>query len=240
LTGGYAETMTDFPDWQTFANAQSDNIMGAYSQVLMPGPHSTTVLPCLSWSSLILVVSPSAGAAKVKVTHFADLAATQPIDSDTWAVNSTTALIVRTPLRGKFVRIDITVTSAGNLTAITWANFLSATSDRVSFPVGQQNVSDFAHSLAANATALYTVGEIAAGQALFFINPHDTAGKLLALITATDELGNSGQLVAFFGQPTTYVQQLIVVPDVILQVEIVNTDGAAAHVYDFSFTIPPQ
>lgn len=232
--------MTDYPDWQTFSNAQSDNIFPAYSQVLAPGAHSTAVLPCLSWSSLILIVSPSAGAAQVKVTHFADLAATQPIDSDTWQVNATTALIVRTPLRGKFVRIDLTVTSPGNLTAVSWANFLSATSDRVSFPVGGQNVSDFSHSLAANATALYTVGEIAAGQALFFFNPHDTAGKLRVSVHATDELGNSGQLVAYFGLPTTSVQQLIVVPDLILQVEVDNTDSAGAHVYDFSFTIPPQ
>lgn len=232
--------MTDFPDWQTFANAQSANLFPSTTQTLTPGLHTGTVQPALSWSSAIIIISPSAGAAQVQITHFADAAGAIPIDSDKWPVNAATKLVVRTPLRGPYIRIDITVTSAGSLTASTWSNFLSASSERISFPVSQQNVSNFAKSLAANGSDTYNIGEICAGHALFFFNPRDAAGKLLVSLHAVDELGNSGQLIGFFGQPTTSVQQLIVVPDLILQVEIDNTDGAAAHTYDFSLTIPPQ
>lgn len=232
--------MTDYPDWQTFPNAQSDNLFAAYSQNLTPGLHSTPVLPALSWSSLIVIVDPSAGAAQVTVNHFADLAGTQPIDSDTWPVNAATQLVVRTPLRGKYVRIDINVTSAGSLTAITWANYLSATSDRISFPVSNQNLSDFARAAAASADITYNIGEITAGTALFYFKPYDAAGKLSAVIHAVDELGNPGNLIADFGHPTAIVQQLITVPDVIIQVEVQNTDTTTAHTYDFSLTIPPQ
>ena len=232
--------MTDFPDWQQFPNAQSDNVFASFKQTLAPGTHSTPITPALSWSSIMIICQPSAGAGQVQINHFADLAGTEQIDSDNWSVNASTALVVRTPLRGKYIRLDLIVTSAGNMTADTWANFLSATSDRISFPVSTQNVSDFDHSLAASGTATYNTGEIAAGFALFYLKPYDATGKLNAVIHAVDELGNPGQLIADFGAPTATVQQLIVVPDKIIQVEIDNTDAAAAHTYDFSLTIPPQ
>jgi hypothetical protein len=232
--------VTDYPDFQTFPNAQSDNVFAGFAQVLAPGVHLGAVLPALSWSSLMVIVSPTAGACRVTVNHFADLAATQEIDSDTWPANAATTLIVRTPLRGKYVRIDIDVTSAGNLTTESWANFLSASSDRISFPVSHQNLSDFNRALAANGIANYNTGEIAAGMALFYFKPYDAGGSLAVVLHAVDELGNSGQLIADFGKPTAIVQQLITVPDMIIQAEITNTSTTTAHTYDFSFTIPPQ
>lgn len=232
--------MTDYPDWQSFPNAQSDNLFPGFTQTLTPGVHPGTVLPALSWSSVIIIASPTAGAAKLTITHYADAAGTQAIDSDTWSINATTRIVVRTPLRGKYVRIDYNVTSAGNLTVENWANFLSASSDRVSFPVSSQNISDFDHVLAATGDITYNIGEICAGNALFYFKPYDTTGKLAVVIHSVDELGVTGELIADFGKPTALVQQLITVPDVILQVEVVNTDGAASHTYDFSLTIPPQ
>ncbi|MGH9622523.1 MAG: hypothetical protein ACRD45_22800 [Bryobacteraceae bacterium] len=232
--------MTDYPDWQSYPNAQSDNLFASVTQTLAPGLHSTDVLPAINWSSIMIICQPSAGAGQVQINHYADAAATMQIDSDTWPVNAGTVVIVRSPLRGKFVRIDITVTSAGDMTATTWSNFLSATSDRISFPVSQQNVSNFDATLAASGTNTYSPGEIAAGMALFYFKPYDATAKLYASIHAVDELGNPGQLIADFGKPAATVQQLITVPDLILQVEIDNTDAAASHSYDFSLTIPPQ
>lgn len=240
MRGIYTNQMTDFPDWQTFPNAQSDNLFASYTQILAPGLHSTGVIAALSWSSIMIAVSPSAGAAQVMITHFADVGATQPIDSDSWPVNATSALRIRSPLRGKYVRIDILVTSPGNLTAATWANFLSASSDRISFPVSNQNLSDFARVAAASADLKYTGGEIAAGTALFYFKPYDASGALAVVLHSVDELGNPSTLIADFGKPTAIVQQLITVPDYILQVEVQNTSATAPHTFDFSLNVPPQ
>ena len=232
--------MTDFPDWQQFPNAQSDNLFSAFSATLAPGTYPTAMIPALSWSSIMIAVGASAGAGQIKLNHFADAAGTQQIDSDTWPFNAATALRVRSPLRGKYVRLDIIVTSAGNLTGQFWANFLSASSERISFPVGSQNLSDFNHTLAASATKTYTIGEIVGGQAFFYIKPYDASGKLNVFMYVVDELGNSGQLICDFGSPTAIIRQQLAVPDKIIQVEIDNTDGAASHTYDFSLTVPPQ
>lgn len=230
----------DYPDWQSFPNAQSANVFPAFTQTLAPGLHSTAVLPAANWSSIVIIASPSAGAGQVQINYFADAAGTQQIDADSWPVNASTRLVVRTPLRGPFIRLDITVTSAGNMTLESWANFLSASSERISFPVSQQNISDFGVTLAHSTSNFYEIGEISAGLALFYLKPYDNSGKLAAQIHAVDENGNPGQLIADFGTPTATVQQLIVVPDLLLQVEIDNTDTTTSHKYDVSLTIPPQ
>jgi hypothetical protein len=231
--------MTDFPDWQAFPNAQSDNLFVTFNATITPGTVSTPVLPALSWSSIMIAVSASAGAGQIQLNHFADAAGTMQIDSDNWPFNATTALRVRSPLRGKFVRIDVIVTSAVDLVGEFWANFLSASSDRISFPVGQQNLSEFNHSLAAGASATYDIGEIVGGWAFFYIKPYDNTGALNVAAFVVDELGNPGQLVADFGAPLAIVSQIIALPDKIVRVEIDNT-GGVAHSYDFSLTAPPQ
>jgi hypothetical protein len=232
--------MTDYPDWQTFPNAQSDNLFATFNATIPPGTVSTAVLPALSWSSIMIAVSASAGAGQIQLNHFADAAATQQIDSDNWPFNANTGLRVRSPLRGKYVRIDIIITSAVDLVGEFWANFLSASSDRISFPVSQQNLSDFDRTLAANGSATYDIGEIVGGQAFFYVKPYDATGKLAVAMFVVDELGNPGQLICDFGQPTAIVRQQLAIPDQIVRVEVDNKDGAASHAYDFSLTVPPQ
>lgn len=240
VPGSYTQSMTDFPDWQSFPNAQSGNLFSPFNATLPPGTYDSGLIPAQSWSSVMIAVSASAGAGVITITHYADPLATQLIDSDSWPVNATTALRVRTPLRGTYINLNITVTSAGNMTANFWANFLSASSDRISFPVGSQNISDFNKTLAALASVTYDIGEIVGGQAFFYIKPYDATGKLAVAMFVVSEIGVSGQLIADFGNPTAIIRQQLAIPDKIVRVQVSNTDGAASHTFDFSLTVPPQ
>lgn len=239
MPAAYTRSMTDYPDWQTFPNAQTGNLFNPFSATLPPGTYDSGLIPALSWSSIMIICGASAGGATITITHYGNAAATQIIDSDTWPINATTRLVVRSPLRGTFINLNITVTSAVNLVGEFWANFLSASSERISFPVSQQNLSDFNRTLAAGATATYNIGEIVGGQAYFYIKPYDAAGALNPFIICVDENGNPGQLVTNFGNPTAILRESLAIPDKIVQVNITNT-GAAAHTYDFSLTVPPQ
>lgn len=232
--------MSDAPDWQGFPNAQSDNLFLAFAATIPPGEVATGVIPALSWSSIIIIIGATAGACQVTIVHWGDAAGTEAIDSDTWPVNATTRLVVRSPLRGKFVQIFINVTSAGDMTGTFWANFLSASSDRISFPVSQQNLSDFGKVLAAGASQTYDIGEICAGHAQWYFKPYDASGSLAVSVFSVTELGADAQLIADFGNPTALIREVIVVPDLIIRVGVDNTDGAASHTYDFSLTVPPQ
>ena len=55
----------NYPDGQTAATAQNGNYFTAVSQTLAPGTTTGTVKPCGSFSSLSLVIVPTAGTAKV-------------------------------------------------------------------------------------------------------------------------------------------------------------------------------
>ena len=239
IPGVYTKTMADYPDWQNFPTAQSDNLFPAANQVLPPGTYKTPVTPAVNWSSVTVLAHPVQGAGQVTIAHYADPAAAQPVGSDTWPVNSTTGLVVQTPLRARYVQVTLTVTSAGNMTAMTWAALASAAADRISFPVGRQTATDLGRALAANGAATYTLGQICAGPALFYFKPADAAGKLTVTIREVDELGNLVGPVADFGAPTSLVQQTIVIPDKIMRVTVTNTDAAGPHTYDLALTVPP-
>lgn len=240
MAGVYTDRMTDYQDWQSFPTTQSGNLFAAWQQTLPPGPTTTGVLPAVNWSSVSLMLSPSAGAAFTKINHCADPAGAQVVGADLWRVRPGTNLVVRTPLRGKYVRIDIHVTSPGNFTAITWATLMSAASDRITFPVAAQTLADTGKALAANGTAVYDIPAITAGLGYLYFKPADTTAKLSVLVHTIDELGNPLQPVADLGTPGALTQQLITVPDQIVEVKVTNTDPAAPHTYDFSLTVPPQ
>src|SRR5690348_4905847 len=130
--------MNDYPDWQQFPTAMGGNLFPAVAQDLTPGAHPTPVVPVTSYSSLSVVISPTAGAGTLTVSHWADPAGTVSAESDTWRYRPGAALVMRTPLRAAYVSLTLTVTSPGNLTASTWASLLASASDRVSYPVTAQ------------------------------------------------------------------------------------------------------
>lgn len=232
--------MSDYPDWQTAASTQSGNVFAAFTQTLAPGNHQGVITPVYSWASLNMIVVPTAGAAKVTVSHFADQAGTQPIGSDTWDTNTATSLTVRVPLRGPYVRVDINVTSAGNLTAETWGTFQTQPADRVSFPISGQLVFEASNTLAASASKTYVVPRMAAGRSNWSFVPFDNAGALNPYIQAVDELGTLICRIADRANPTVNDNAILELPDQILQVVVVNESSTAAHSYGFCLAIAPQ
>lgn len=232
--------MTDYPDWQASASTQSGNVFPAFSQVLAPGAHPGVITPVFSWESLAMTVVPSAGAAKVSVSHYADLAGTQLVGADTWTVNATTSLTVRVPLRGPYAQLSVTVTSAGNLTAKTWGAYQTPAADRISFPVAGQIIFEADHVLPASTSKTYVFPQICAGSANWSFVPFDTTGKLNPFVQIVDELGTVIARVSDRGNPVTIDNALLQVPDSIVQVVVTNEDGAATHEYGFSLIVPPQ
>lgn len=232
--------MTDYPDWQVSASAQSGNQWPAVTQVLAPGPHVTPIVSVVSWESCGMTIVPSAGAGKVSIIHYADLAGTQVIGTDTWSVNATTSLTVRVPLRGPYAQLRINVTSAGNLTAETWSVYQTQAANQISFPVEGQIIFEATNTLAALASKTYVMPQIAAGAANWCFIPFDATGMLGTYVQAVDELGTILVRVSSLGNPVGVTNLNPQVPDLILQVIVTNTDAGAPHTYGFSFIVPPH
>lgn len=232
--------MTDYPDWQASPSTQSGNVFPSFTQTLTPGNHPGVITPVISWASLSLIIKATTGAAKVSVTHYADLAGTNVIGTDTWSVNSTAPLTVRVPLRGSYAQLSVNVTSAGNFTATTWGTYQTAAADRISFPVGAQQVFIPFTAAPVNSTTTYTMPAISAGRAMWSFVPQDSTGKLQVYLQTVDELANFLGIFSDRGNPVSIDNAVLEVPDALIQIVVVNQDLAATHSYALSLMVPPQ
>jgi hypothetical protein len=231
---------TGHPDYQSFVSTQSPNLFGATVASYASGFHGSTIIPVANWSSVHVTVMPSAGAGRVEVLHFADLAGTQLIGQDTWDVTTTTALDVVTPLRGPYLQVAISNTGVPTLTVFQFANMLSGFVDRISFPIGTQVAAKLARTLPANTTDIFSTAFLCKGNAQLMFAPFDNTGKLLVFVLGVDELGNPQETIANLGNPTTPQNVPIQLPDHIINVHVVNQDLAAGHEYDCSVICPAQ
>ena len=232
--------MSDYPDWQTFPTAMAGNLFPAASQTLPPGDHVTGPLPVTSFSSLSIVILPTAGACQVIVSHWADAAGTISTEVDTFRARVGGALVVRLPLRSAYVSIDIKVTSVAALVASTWATLLNSASDRVSFPVPGQQAGVDNTTMAGGQTDQWRMPAVVAGNATLAFLPGNTLAKITCEVFTEDELGNVMYHLMFPVAPVNGIMQPLSLPGEIVLIQIVNTDAATAHSYGVSLVCPPQ
>ncbi len=228
------------PDYQNFAITKSDNLFSSFTTVIPPGTVNTAIIPVTSWSSLALNMRCSTGQAKITVTHFADLAGTLIIGSDTWFLRTTCKLNVITPLRGPFVQITTQVTGGVNLTVLQFCAFLSAPAQRISFPVGFQSAGVNVRALPASSSDFWNLPTICAGNASLIFAPSDALAKLHVRVGAFDETGTLLFYVADFGFPAALINQSLQIPDVTIALEIDNIDAGGPHSYGSTLMVPPQ
>jgi len=231
--------MSDYPDWQQFPTAMGGNLFPAVAQDLTPGAHATPVVPVTSYSSLSVVILPTAGAGQLTVSHWADPAGTVSAETDTWRYRPGAALVMRTPLRAAYVSLTLTVTSPGNLTASTWASLLASGSDRVSYPVTGQvaNIDD--RPLPGGAVDQWRMPAVVGGAAMLAFAPADALGKLQVEVYVTDELDNEMYMVMFPVAPAAPLMQPLQLPGEITVVQVTNTDPATPHTYGVTLLCPP-
>lgn len=231
--------MTDYPDWQTFPVAMGTNLFTSPSGPIPPGTYPTAVIPVTSFSSLSVVIVPTAGAGTLTVNHWADAAGTISTESDTFRFRVGGALVVRTPLRSGYVSLTLAVTSPGNLTGSYWATLLASASEHVTFPVTGQQAGVDNTTIAAGATDQWRLPAICGGEALLSFLPGNTLSKLTVEVITEDELGNEMYHLMFPVAPAAGINQLLVLPGEVVVVQVVNTDGAAAHSYGVSLVCGP-
>jgi hypothetical protein len=237
---GYPKFMTDYPDWQTFPNAMGVNLFPAVSQILAPGDHPTAVIPVTSYSSLSVVILPSAGAGRLTVSHWADAAGTVSAETDVFRFRPGAALVMRTPLRSAYVSLKIHASGAVNLVASTWATLLASTSNGISFPITGQQAGVDNTVLAGGATDQWRLPAVVAGNAMLAFLPGNTLGVVTVEVFVTDELDVEMYEVMFPSAPKALFMQPLQLPGEITIVQVVNTDGANAHSYGVSLICPPQ
>lgn len=229
------------PDYQGFAATTGPNYFPALNQVLNPGHNIGPVVPVTSWGSLLISVSPTAGFGILTVNHSLDAAGTQIVSTDQWAITPQHQPIIRTPLRGLYVSIDIQVNSGGAMPAQTYATLQSGTAERISYPVATQEVDQEARVLAAGGVDTFQFNRVVAGFGWLYFFQSDGAHNNLTL--TLDAMTSSGALnfhVFRIDSTALPLNQLLLIPDFIIQVKIANNDAVNPHTYDYTFFVPEQ
>lgn len=233
--------ITGHPDFQAIVQASSGNLFGAFTTAFPVGVTNGPVIPVANWASLFFAIGPITGAGKIIVNHYADQAGAHLIGSDSWPANTSFNPVVSSPLRGQFVQLSFNNTSGAPMTCSTYATLQSVAQDRISFPIGTQQVFIRNRVIPASGTDHYFMFRPCCGRAFYMLTDQGAGGFLFTNIDVVDELGN---LLSRFYEPglaSPRINTLLEVPDTgQVRVEIDNSDAANPHTYDMSLIVPNQ
>lgn len=226
--------MPGFPDYQAYAVWRSSNLLNAYHQVLSQGDNLSGVQSMSQWRSAQVRVrgdSATTGNALVTLSWYDDTNKSHNLGSDDWPVNLATALDVLVPAKGPYCELNIHVVSAATFTAATQLVGTNIGSDKISYPNSENFINETGVTVAAGTNSDDVLPFVYGGLASVNFVPSDTAGKLTFIIGRYNGDGTFDDQVHNYGQPTAPVNDLIVLPDAICGIHVINTDGAAPHTF---------
>lgn len=225
------------PDFQGNLPWKSSNLFTGPNQVFPVGLTNTPVFASLSFSALQIKFVAPGGQGHLKVHWFADAAGAFEVGQDAWPFNNSWFLLVSLPTEAPFFSIHVTNNGAASFTSICWAMLTNEPVTRPTYPVAQSVLYGNSVSVPASGTVTGKLGRYAKGRGHLHLNPNDGAGKLNALIQATDETGTVTGTILRALNFVSIVDQDFPHPDDMLQLVIVNTDAAAAHVLDYALFV---
>lgn len=223
--------MPGSPDFLKYAQWQSANLVGTYTSVLSVGANPSGVFPSAAWSGAAFRVKPSIGHGSVVLEWWTDAGQTTQIRADSWAVNTSCGLEVRMPTFGPFVSANIMVTSTSAMTALTSLFLVNNAGPEIEYPITQSAIHVSGKSVALSTTDTQTAPWIRKGLASLSYTPGDNSGKLQPTVCVLNADGTLNYPVMSIGAPVALFNQLLVVPDDLLALRVVNTDATAAHTY---------
>lgn len=228
------------PDWQDFAITQGGNLFGAASQNLPAGITDTPVFATGNFGSIQVLCVASTGFGQLSMISSADKAGVQQFAIDTLLLRDAGVVQPRFPVRGPFVKLRINNTAGVAGTFLTWAQLQSTATPTLTFPVTSAITDDVNHSLAASASIRYDLVVMKPGLANLMLNPRDGTAHLALDVIATDETGTQTFFIGRYAAQATPINTQIVLPARPVSVIVTNTDGAAAHAFDFALVCPPS
>lgn len=231
--------MPGFPDWQAYAVWRSSNLLTAYHQVLSQGDNLSGVQGMSQWRSAQVRVrgdSATTGNALVTLSWYDDTNKSHNLGSDDWPVNLGTSLDVIVPAKGPYCELNIHVVSAATFTGSTQLAGTNIGMDRISYPNSENFINETGTSVAAGTNSDLVLPFVYGGLASVNFVPSDTAGKLTFIIGRYNGDGTFDDQVHNYGQPTAPVNDLIVLPDSICGIHVINTDGVSAHTFGARLT----
>lgn len=228
-----------YPDFQTFPQWSSGNLLASSNVNQAPGSVAGPVIPVSQWAAVHLRVLPSAGQAKLTINWWQDLAGTNGAGSITFNVRNGTGVSVVIPNEAQFMQLTINNTGAVNFVARATLFGVNAHAGKVVYPIVSNEVNVLNETIPLSGSAKHPLGWVQPGPVWLNINPADGTGKLQFFLTLEDEAGNTiGNLTGPLTPTADFNEQLLTVPE-ILSLHVFNLDGVNPHTYSATLLIAP-
>lgn len=223
-----------YPDDQAFTNATGPPIADNPAFSLVTGSPFTAAGFITNFQSARVRVVPSGTTigATCTISYFADATLADLLGTYTWIIAPTGGLAAIVPTLGPYVQITVsTVSAVANNTAIQLTPMTAPCASVRYLAVGNDAVA-LNVSIAASGNAVITTPFVAEGPGYWYFNPRDNAAKLNAVMWDLSENGSRvSQLDQVQGAVAATNRPLMGAPR-LLQLQVTNTDAAAAHSFD--------
>ena len=228
------------PDWQTIVQSQTLNLFAALQPTYGTGNTDTPVIPTGNYGSIQCLCQATGAGMQLSVHTYTDAAGVNEFAVDTLLLRQGGVVQPRFPIRGPFIRLRIFNNSGGSAAALTWAQLVSTATPTMTFPITSAIAGENSRNLAASGTLTYALVVMKPGLANFHFKPADATGKLNVSVFTTDEFSNPVLDIATFTGLVAEVNTQLVLPARPVSMQVINTDGAAAHTYSISLICPPS
>lgn len=147
-----------------------------------------------------------------------------------WTTAVTAADLV-VPLLSPYLKIDVQTALGGSGDVIVQATPINVPVARPTYQGGQNYIAQAITAVPLSTTASLFQATVQPGLAWFMFEPQDATGKLTVEIAIGAGVPSANNKVFHLAGATAEIDRLVVLPDVPVQVNIINTDGTAAHSY---------
>lgn len=170
-------------------------------------------------------------AAGVTVTlrWWTDSTKTIQIAQVTWILQQNQVMSVIVPALTNFAELDITTTDVAGGACTTAVAPTNTPVTNYEYQVVNNIISNFNFSVAASAVLVFPMPFIASGKGQFFFQDVNASGKLSFEIGIAGLTGGIIGGLVFNPAPVTQAYGELILPDRPVVLEVINTDGVAAH-----------
>lgn len=218
------------PDWQTYPNWRGLPLIQE-NTVFPNGPTERGPFSVNNYQSALINVESSPDNMQMILQLFTDDTLSVLVDQITITFSAGLKVNCLIPLAASTLLVTIQNTSGGGAALDYTITPVNIPADKPRFYGIVNVISSTATSLPASTTANLLLPYMQPGLAHLFLNPHDATGKLNFSVFAGSPTARGGIVYSNNG-PTVPDQRLIALSDRAYMIQVVNTDGAAAHVFD--------
>jgi hypothetical protein len=225
-----------YPDWQGYSQWRGPSFINDELSYPVGNTNRGRYL-VNNYASLNIVFEPVPADIGCYINFYDTLTSVDSLSGYGFTASANTGVDVLLPARGNYFEITIVNTGGGSGSAILYVATSNIPVPRPVYNSSGQSILSGFQTLAASGTTTFPLTSISPGQAELWFQPTDATGKLFVNVYALLNNGATQTQFFQFQGPTANSNAMIMIPDAPVIIQVVNSDGGAAHSYRLALIV---